>query len=390
MKKVCLYALAFALSLTLCLVFVSCGSTADNNDSGNTEEKGDLAYELSGDGSYYTVIGLGNYSGKNVKIPSTYKDKPVSAIGNRAFTGAKIDSVEIPGSVNTIGSGAFSGAQMKSAIMEEGVKTIESQAFVGCNSLLTLVIPNSVETVKNEAVSNCENLYSVTIGSGVKSIGENAFQNSYKLYEVYNLSTLNIVAGEKGNGYAGYYALNVHTSLGEESTRFLIGNFVFAQKGSKYYLVDYSGSDSYVVLPSECRGYYYDIWQYAFYGDTSFDSVSIPRGVSYIGKCAFAYCTKLESVSLPDGLEHIGMNVFSNCRALKSIRIPRAVNRIDEFAFSFCEGLEEIAFEDTSGWKMYKYADRHDSGQEMDVSVFSENVKEFVTQHPSNYWFNEY
>ncbi len=92
----------------------------------------DLAYELSSDGTYYTVVGIGGYTSDEVVIPSTYNNLPVKAIGQYAFAGTYITSVIIPDSVKTIGKGAFNG----------------------CICLETVVFPVSVNSMGTEVFKN--------------------------------------------------------------------------------------------------------------------------------------------------------------------------------------------------------------------------------------------
>ena len=71
-----------------------------------------LNYRLNDDGEGYTVIGFGECRDKNLVIPSTYKDLPVTAIGENAFKYSwdiKLNSVTIPDTVSVIQSSAFSG-----------------------------------------------------------------------------------------------------------------------------------------------------------------------------------------------------------------------------------------------------------------------------------------
>ena len=99
-----------------------------------------LSYELSVDGTYYSVVGLGRNSYIEIDIPSTYNDKPVKAIG--------------------------------------------TEAFYGCSSLTSITIPNSVTSIGYGAFCHCSSLTSVTIGSGVTSIGDFAFYNCTSLTSI--------------------------------------------------------------------------------------------------------------------------------------------------------------------------------------------------------------
>ena len=70
--------------------------------------------------------------------------------------------------------------------------------------------------------------------------------------------------------------------------------------------------------------------------------IVVSKGVTTIGKNAFARCINVTSVSLPKGLKIIGCNAFLRCDSLKKITLPKSVRRIDDYAF--CEsGIETIA-----------------------------------------------
>ena len=61
--------------------------------------------------------------------------------------------------------------------------------------------------------------------------------------------------------------------------------------------------------------------------------VTVPDGVSRIGKRAFFCCIELESVTLPSGVTKIGDEAFSSCLTLKSVRLPDSVTEIGTGAF---------------------------------------------------------
>lgn len=108
--------------------------------------------------------------------------------------------------------------------------------------------------------------------------------------------------------------------------------------------------------------------------------LTVPEGITRIGRNTFEYCRNLESVTLPNSLVEIdnsafescsvllnvtfGNNlkiindrVFYNCPELRSIRIPGTVKHIGNSAFRYAglikleieEGVEEIGGEDAFG-----------------------------------------
>ena len=67
-------------------------------------------FELSEDGSYYIVAGIGECTDTELVIPAEYKNKPVKEIKAEAFKEcADLTSVVIPDSVIEIGYSAFKG-----------------------------------------------------------------------------------------------------------------------------------------------------------------------------------------------------------------------------------------------------------------------------------------
>lgn len=64
------------------------------------------------------------------------------------------------------------------------VSEIFQKAFYGCESLTSVIIPNSVKGVWSRAFGWCSSLTSVTIGNSVTYIGEAAFRGSSSLTKI--------------------------------------------------------------------------------------------------------------------------------------------------------------------------------------------------------------
>ncbi|MBQ9477351.1 MAG: leucine-rich repeat protein [Bacteroidales bacterium] len=72
------------------------------------------------------------------------------------------------------------------------------------------------------------------------------------------------------------------------------------------------------------------------------DNVSIPASVVSIGDNAFDNCTGLTSISIASGPTSIGPYAFQSCTQLASIAIPSSVTTIGNYAFKQCTALEEV------------------------------------------------
>lgn len=71
-------------------------------------------------------------------------------------------------------------------------------------------------------------------------------------------------------------------------------------------------------------------------------TVTIPDGVTSIGKDACWGCDALKSITIPDSVTSIEEDAFSQCKSLKSITIPNSVTSIGDGAFMYCESLQSI------------------------------------------------
>lgn len=85
------------------------------------------------------------------------------------------------------------------------------------------------------------------------------------------------------------------------------------------------------------------IYDYAFQGCTSLESVTLAETVRMITAGAFKDCTSLTSIILPNAVSGtLGDSSFRNCSSLTSITIPSGVTLIGNSAFQHCSSLTSI------------------------------------------------
>ncbi len=258
-----------------------------------------LKYTLSEDGNSYAVTDFDETTDKHLVIPSEYEGKPVTAIGEWAFSGS---------------------------------------------DFLTAYIPDSVLSIEANAFYNNIRLISVTLGEGIESIADLAFLACDKLVEVYNLSSLTIVKGDtRENGGVGGYALDIYTSLEEESRWHVEADgLIFYDGETENYLLGGVDKVEELVLPTSYQGKEYSIYQQAFAQWETLASVTVSDGITAIGEEAFYDCANLRNVSLGKDLTVIGRSAFALCKKLHQITIPQGVTEIGAYAFASCEGMIEV------------------------------------------------
>ena len=299
----------------------------------------------------------------------------VTAISEYAFYGCtSLASVVIPESVTTIGGSTFDGCKsLASVVIPESVTAIGEYAFSGCTALASVVIPDSVKTIGGRAFNGCAALASVKIPEGVTEIGKAAFEGC----NITELShpCLTIKGGVAiKDGVAEYCASQAREIVIPDGVT-EIGGYAF--KGCK--------SLASVVIPAGVT----KIGGQAFYGCKALAAVefggtmaqweAVEKGDRWHEdvpaksvKCADGEWQKLvvhvengvalecldrnaTSVTIPEGVTEIGKQAFWFCESLLSVVIPSSVTEIGKQAFEGCESLSSVEFGGTMAqWKSVK------------------------------------
>lgn len=103
-------------------------------------------------------------------------------------------------------------------------------------------------------------------------------------------------------------------------------------------LVSYKGSDSDITIPLGVS----EIGKDAFSGNNTLKSVYIPEKVTKIGYAAFENCKNLEKVIIGSDVKEIGQSAFSGCQSLNYVNIPRYVEKMGSGAFAACPSLSTV------------------------------------------------
>ena len=246
------------------------------------------------------------------------------------------EHIILPDSFNgekySINYGAFYGCSASTITLSGGISEIGMWSFSYCDGITTVEIPKGVTSIGRYAFSGCSKLLSVTVPETVTQIEDDPFENSDRMTELVD-NTPDGICEVLSDWY------DVHTG---ESKLFTVHEFHFYPKDGVFKLIAYSGNSIALTLPESCNGEPYEIGDDAFNNSTTLKSVTVPEGVTRIGKFAFYECESLVSVTLPQSLTEIGEYAFYNS-GLTEITLPAGVKVIKESAFEGCEALAAVA-----------------------------------------------
>jgi hypothetical protein len=290
------------------ILFIITALTVIANAFAQTEA--DFTVELTADFAGAVIKG---YTGTatQVRVPATIQGMPVKEIGEAAFYNKRIISVIIPEGVTVIGKSAFENSgQLVSVTIPNSITIISDRAFSECRALTTITIPNSVTAIGNLAFYECSRLESLTLPSGIKSIGIGAFASS------------------------GLKSFKWPASI----TKTQNGNF----EGYSLGMLQGCSNLQTITIPEGVT----EIGRYTFYGCTALTSVTIPNSVTTIGEQAFSYCSKIETITIPASVTSVGDLAFSHS-GLKSITWPGSITKIKygnngEGIFRECRSLQTV------------------------------------------------
>ena len=253
----------------------------------------------------------------HIDIPQT-----VTSIGDRAFFGcSSLTSLSVHRNVSHIGVGAFGACGGLTYITVDSgnryynsrndcngiIETASDCLIAGC---MNTRIPETVKSIGDEVFRGCESLESIVIPNSVTGIGESAFEHT-------GLSNINIPESVTEIGNWAFLACNSlkEVRLSESVQR--IGASAF------YWCANLES----VNIPESVRY----IGALAFYNCSSLKTVTISADT--ICNTAFLGCKGLTDVRLTDSVKYIGRAAFADCESLKTLTIPEKVTRLNPYIF---------------------------------------------------------
>jgi len=317
------------------------------------EDERDYQYALLDDGT----VEITGYNGKAEKltIPNMLNGKKVTSIDDRAFYRCdSLISIIIPDSVAKISANPFAYCSTLKSIFVSSEHpyffAIDGVLFRKADSCLisypkgreytTYNIPQGITAIESSAFYDCKFLTRVTIPDSVTSIGDCAF------YLCSSLTSISIPDSVTSIGNCAFYLCSSLTSVSIPDSVEQIGTNPFAAC-FELKTISVSPEHPYFATIDGVLFRKADKALISYPASISSSTYTIPQGITAIGDSAFFYCDSLTSVSIPDSVTSIGDSAFFWCSSLTSVSIPDSVTAIGDSAFSYCDSLTSVSIPDS-------------------------------------------
>ena len=270
----------------------------------------------------------------------------VTDIGAYAFAYCdKLTDITSPSNLESIGYSAFMYCSFADFLLPDSITNIGEWAFTHCNNLTSISIPDGITCIGEWTFNDCSSLTAITIPKSVTIIGWMAFDECSSLSDVYytgNEAEWNEIAFETGNDFllnaTLHYEEEIEPEIVASGTCGTNVTWTLDDKGT----ITIAG----IGIIDDCNDH--DQWGLnpltPWYDYTrSIKKVTINEGVTSIGNCAFYGCEFLTDVSIPDGVTRIGRYAFTR-GIMNEITIPASVTVIGEYAFAYCRNLTDVYY----------------------------------------------
>ena len=277
-----------------------------------------------------TGIDKSKVKGKLI-IPAFFKDKAVMRV--TGFSGCgELTGVILPDTVEYVN--AFSDCEKLARVRwSAGIQTIIGTSFKN-TAIEALVLPEGFKSLYN-GFADCKRLKSVNLPSTTERLenvnGIPPFQGCTRLEsievaegnEVYK-SDGNCIMRRKDDTLVVGCKASVIPAYTEH-----IGNGAFKNMGVESIVLP----DSIISIEDE-----------AFFQNDRLTRVTLPQGLTVVGRRAFACCAALETVELPDTLVSLEAGAFGYCTALQAVELPDEITSVRSRVFTCCTRLREVSF----------------------------------------------
>ncbi len=235
------------------------------------------------------------------------------------------------------------------------VKEIASKALMNCDTLETVIIPDSIEKIGEGALMGCRKIKYLTIPF-VGNDKEGTIPYFGHIFGVpNNTAGMQPISQGTGETFKKYYISPVLTNVTVTGGELFEGCF---ENCSTIKNVKYEGDGDTVYDSAFKNCISLDKFEFpitlckfgnnAFYMCTELDVFPLSEGVEEIGDYCFAG-VKTDYLSFPSSLHSVGEYAFLDCNFIKNVSIPANIERLSNNMFEGCSALETVTLMDSAG-----------------------------------------
>lgn len=325
-------------------------------------------------GAFYNHVGI-----TGVSLPST-----ITEIDHVAFSKCRnIASIIFPNSITTIGQQTFSYCSgLTSLQIPASVTSIGDGTFLGCVNLSSISVQNGntvydsrnncnaiIKTSYNLLVQGCKN---TVIPGTIYEIGSGAFSGITDLLSITIPASVYAIAASAFNRCSGLMSINV-----------LSGNLYYDSRNNCNAIIRTENNSLVLgcvntVIPPTVTS----IGNYAFYGCTGLQTISLPDSITSISSYAFDLCDNLNTVTIPSGVVYIGPRALFSCDTI--YMQPDSAPQIGSMPFdtnvyiSLPCGADDSYYDNSSEWQRYQSNIHEPTVQGINVTL-TENHSSYGT-----------
>lgn len=192
----------------------------------------------------------------------------VTKVLQRTFQGCNtMTSIMLPNSVTELEDYVFQGCSaLTDIIFSTSLLKLGSSTFAACSSLVTVILPKGFATIGSNTFIDCPSLESMLIPASTNNIGDNVFMNCGKLHIIVDANNQTFKS---------------------------VDGVLFNKAGTK--LIEYAK-------------------------ETIQPEYEVPEGVTYVGNYAFYNRKGMTYIKFPSTLTRLGNDAISMCSNLKTLR----------------------------------------------------------------------
>ena len=315
----------------------------------------------------------------------------VVRIGMGALSECALTSIVFSdmGTLREIGDQAFWGSKLRSLTIPEGVESLGYEIAGCCESLTTIVFPETLTDLGGQGFTDCDALRRVEFhglppeGSTGVVLYHDAAKGYYPASYAPAWEAVLNADGTWGEGMPEYGLYALAMAVYDDAPTGTMAQLEFAENGEGVTLVKVPASFSgALTIPATWRvargeGAYVRlpvtaIAPGAFAGCTRLTAVVVPGSVKTVGDGVFAGCSALTAVTFQEGVGRLEGVVFSDCAKLAKVKMPATLTAIARTPF--LEACPEIAFEVASDNPVYQSS----GGALLDVGIYTLNFADMV------------